>query len=106
MFQITINRPERRNAFRPHTIKELIRAFNDARDDISVGVIILTGKVLYIITHGIFVDPTKLSPIQSNDTYILVCLTHSFSVNTHISDSNMFTHLDLDYYLFFFSLEL
>lgn len=43
--QITINRPERRNAFRPHTVKELIRAFNDARDDSSVGVIILTGKV-------------------------------------------------------------
>lgn len=43
--QITINRPERRNAFRPQTVKELIRAFNDARDDVSVGVIILTGKV-------------------------------------------------------------
>ncbi|GAU44142.1 hypothetical protein TSUD_188030 [Trifolium subterraneum] len=43
--KITINRPERRNAFRPHTIKELIRAFNDARDDPSIGVIILTGKV-------------------------------------------------------------
>lgn len=42
--KITINRPERRNAFRPQTIKELIRAFNDARDDNSVGVIILTGK--------------------------------------------------------------
>ncbi|KAK3017111.1 hypothetical protein RJ639_006961 [Escallonia herrerae] len=42
--KITINRPERRNAFRPHTVKELIRAFNDARDDSSVGVIILTGK--------------------------------------------------------------
>ncbi|GJQ93894.1 carbohydrate binding domain-containing protein precursor [Tanacetum coccineum] len=42
--QITINRPERRNAFRPHTVKELIRAFNDARDDSSIGVIILTGK--------------------------------------------------------------
>lgn len=45
LLQITINRPERRNAFRPHTIKELIRAFNDARDDSTVGVIILTGKV-------------------------------------------------------------
>nr|KJB31006.1 hypothetical protein B456_005G181500 [Gossypium raimondii] len=43
-FKITINRPERRNAFRPQTIKELIRAFNDARDDSSIGVIILTGK--------------------------------------------------------------
>ncbi|WJX87834.1 1,4-dihydroxy-2-naphthoyl-CoA synthase [Trifolium repens] len=42
--KISINRPERRNAFRPHTVKELIRAFNDARDDPSVGVIILTGK--------------------------------------------------------------
>ncbi|XP_027099378.1 1,4-dihydroxy-2-naphthoyl-CoA synthase, peroxisomal isoform X1 [Coffea arabica] len=42
--KITINRPEKRNAFGPHTIKELIRAFNDARDDGSVGVIILTGK--------------------------------------------------------------
>ncbi|CAK9182754.1 unnamed protein product [Ilex paraguariensis] len=42
--KVTINRPERRNAFRPRTIKELIRAFNDARDDSSVGVIILTGQ--------------------------------------------------------------
>ncbi|KGN51798.1 1,4-dihydroxy-2-naphthoyl-CoA synthase, peroxisomal [Cucumis sativus] len=42
--KITINRPERRNAFRPQTIKELIRAFNDARDDSSIGVVILTGK--------------------------------------------------------------
>ncbi|KAG6469422.1 hypothetical protein ZIOFF_074139 [Zingiber officinale] len=42
--KITINRPERRNAFRPNTIKELIRAFNDARDDNTIGVIILTGK--------------------------------------------------------------
>ena len=45
LLQITINRPERRNAFRPHTVKELMRAFNDARDDSSVGVIVLTGKV-------------------------------------------------------------
>ncbi|KAL3726510.1 hypothetical protein ACJRO7_031412 [Eucalyptus globulus] len=42
--KITINRPERRNAFRPKTVKELSRAFNDARDDVSIGVIILTGK--------------------------------------------------------------
>ncbi|CAM8884414.1 unnamed protein product [Rhodiola kirilowii] len=42
--KITINRPERRNAFRPKTVKEMIRVFNDARDDGSVGVIILTGK--------------------------------------------------------------
>lgn len=60
MLQISINRPERRNAFRPHTVKELIRAFNDARDDPSVGVIILTGKV-YIYIHSIAV----LSRVQT-----------------------------------------
>ncbi|XVE92402.1 hypothetical protein REPUB_Repub01dG0094100 [Reevesia pubescens] len=43
--KITINRRERINAFRPQTIKELIRAFNDARDDSTVGVIIFTRKV-------------------------------------------------------------
>ena len=41
--RITINRPERRNAFRPQTLFELERAFSVARDDISVGAIILTG---------------------------------------------------------------
>lgn len=41
--KITINRPECRNAFRPQTVKELIRAFNDVREDSKVGVVILTG---------------------------------------------------------------
>lgn len=41
--KITINRPEVRNAFRPETIKELIRAFTHAHLDQEVGVIILTG---------------------------------------------------------------
>ena len=41
--KITINRPEVRNAFRPQTIVELKRAFDDARDDADVGVVILTG---------------------------------------------------------------
>lgn len=45
MVQITINRPERRNAFRPQTVKELKRAFDLARDDTRVGVIIFTGQV-------------------------------------------------------------
>ncbi|MGA1678994.1 MAG: 1,4-dihydroxy-2-naphthoyl-CoA synthase [Candidatus Nanopelagicales bacterium] len=42
--KITINRPEKRNAFRPQTVKELIQAFEMARDDSEVGVIILCGK--------------------------------------------------------------
>lgn len=41
--KITINRPEVRNAFRPETVKELIDAFNNAREDQTVGVILLTG---------------------------------------------------------------
>ena len=41
--KITINRPEVRNAFRPQTIIELKEAFDIARDDESVGVVILTG---------------------------------------------------------------
>ena len=42
--KITINRPEVRNAFRPETVKEMQRAFDDARDDENIGVIILTGQ--------------------------------------------------------------
>ena len=42
--KITICRPERRNAFRPQTLFELTDAFTRARDNISVGVIILTGQ--------------------------------------------------------------
>ncbi|HEY4898616.1 MAG TPA: 1,4-dihydroxy-2-naphthoyl-CoA synthase [Candidatus Nanopelagicaceae bacterium] len=41
--KITINRPEVRNAFRPETLNELQEAFSLARDDESVGVVILTG---------------------------------------------------------------
>lgn len=44
MAKITINRPEVRNAFRPLTVREMMQAFADARDDTDVGVIILTGE--------------------------------------------------------------
>ncbi len=42
--KITINRPEVRNAFRPLTVKEMSHALNEAREDASIGVIILTGQ--------------------------------------------------------------
>ena len=42
--KITINRPEVHNAFRPETIIDLSAAFEQAREDTSVGVIILTGE--------------------------------------------------------------
>lgn len=41
--KITINRPHKRNAFRPETVTELIQAFTDAREDTEIGVVLLTG---------------------------------------------------------------
>lgn len=41
--KITINRPQVRNAFRPQTINEIIKALSNARFDENIGVIILTG---------------------------------------------------------------
>ncbi len=42
--RIAFNRPEVRNAFRPHTVSELIDALYDAQEDLSIGVVILTGE--------------------------------------------------------------
>jgi naphthoate synthase len=42
--KITIDRPEVRNAFRPTTLFELSRAFELARDDAGIGVVVLTGE--------------------------------------------------------------
>jgi len=42
--KITINRPEVRNAFRPLTVEEMSHALSDARNDPSIGVVILTGQ--------------------------------------------------------------
>ena len=42
--KITIDRPEVRNAFRPETVVELLHAFERAREDTDVGVVILTGE--------------------------------------------------------------
>ncbi|MEE9432120.1 MAG: 1,4-dihydroxy-2-naphthoyl-CoA synthase [Melioribacteraceae bacterium] len=41
--KITINRPERRNAFTPETVDEMFNAFSDAREDSEIGVVLLTG---------------------------------------------------------------
>ena len=41
--KITINRPKVRNAFRPTTVTEMSAAFEAARNDPSIGVVILTG---------------------------------------------------------------
>ena len=41
--KVTINRPEVRNAFRPATVVEMSKAFEVAREDPEIGVVILTG---------------------------------------------------------------
>jgi naphthoate synthase len=42
--KITIDRPDVRNAFRPTTVRELSNAFETARDDPGIGVVVLTGE--------------------------------------------------------------
>ena len=42
--RIAFNRPEVRNAFRPKTVSELFEAFVDAREDRSIGVVLLSGE--------------------------------------------------------------
>ncbi|MEA5551126.1 1,4-dihydroxy-2-naphthoyl-CoA synthase [Anabaena cylindrica UHCC 0172] len=41
--KITINRPHKRNAFRPKTVFELYEAFCDAREDTNIGVVLFMG---------------------------------------------------------------
>jgi naphthoate synthase len=41
--RVSINRPEKRNAFRPQTVQELCDAFSRLRDDPTVGVVLFTG---------------------------------------------------------------
>lgn len=62
--KITICRPEVRNAFRPQTLQELARAFDIARDDPEVGVIVLTGQGDYAFCSG------GDQRIRGNDGYI------------------------------------
>jgi len=52
MAKITIDRPEVRNAFRPLTTRELISAFELARDDPAIGVVILTGSGTEAFSSG------------------------------------------------------
>src|SRR3954453_10749321 len=50
--KITIDRPEVRNAFRPETLIEISDALEKARDDTTVGVIILTGEGPHAFCSG------------------------------------------------------
>jgi 1,4-dihydroxy-2-naphthoyl-CoA synthase len=46
--QITIDRPELHNAFRPRTVLEMSRALAHAQDDTAIGVIIMVGEVILL----------------------------------------------------------
>jgi naphthoate synthase len=50
--KLTINRPEVRNAFRPETLIEVSDALEKAREDTSVGVIVLTGEGPHAFCSG------------------------------------------------------
>ncbi len=62
--KITIDRPEVRNAFRPQTLFELSSAFDRARDDTTIGVIVLTGEGPLAFCSG------GDQRIRGNDGYI------------------------------------
>ncbi len=60
--KITINRPERRNAFTPLTVDEMRDALDDARMSGDIGVIILTGegeKAVAVLGRGLKVHPVR-----------------------------------------------
>ncbi|MFQ3326003.1 MAG: naphthoate synthase, partial [Salibacteraceae bacterium] len=42
--RIAFNRPNVRNAFRPKTVGELYKAFLDAREDVNIGVVLLSAE--------------------------------------------------------------
>src|SRR5690625_6650323 len=84
--KITMNRPEKHNAFTPLTVREMIDAFADARDDSSIGVIILTGageKAFCsggdqsVRGHGGYVGDRKSTRLNSSHvaiSYAVFCL--------------------------------
>jgi naphthoate synthase len=79
--KITINRPEVRNAFRPTTVFEMSRAFEVARDDPKIGVVILTGAGTEAFCSGGdqrirgddgYVDPTGTGRLNVLDLQVQI----------------------------------
>jgi 1,4-dihydroxy-2-naphthoyl-CoA synthase len=54
--KITINRPHKRNAFRPKTVFELYEAFWDAKEDTTIGVVYLQVQDLIQMENMPFVQ--------------------------------------------------
>src|SRR6267142_1921827 len=76
--KITINRPEVRNAFRPQTVAELKEAFDLARDDSDIGVVILTGEGSEAFCSGgdqrVDRKSTRLNSSHMSISYAVFCL--------------------------------
>ena len=77
--QITINRPQKRNAFRPQTTEEMMRCFSDARDDPSIGVIILTGDLKPPSSYPSCLYTFNLSVAPASSLY------QQLGINLHIT---------------------
>lgn len=65
LMQITINRPQKRNAFRPQTTEEMMRCFSDARDDPDIGVVILTGMIYWRVFYELHLTQTLIAICNS-----------------------------------------
>jgi len=79
--RISINRPEVHNAFRPKTVIELLAAFNDAREDTDVGVVLFTGEGgrafcsggdQRVRGHGGYVGEDRLPRLHVTDLHMLI----------------------------------
>lgn len=70
--KITINRPEKLNAFTPVTVQEMIEAFSICRDDSTIGVIILTGAGDKAFSSGGYVGPDKIARLNVLDLQHLI----------------------------------
>ena len=81
MARISINRPEVHNAFRPETVFELIDAFQKAREDPEVGVVLFTGEGgrafcsggdQRVRGHGGYVGEDDIARINVTDLHKLI----------------------------------
>src|SRR5690625_6872905 len=79
--KVTMNRPEKHNAFTPLTVNEMIDAFADARDDASIGVIILTGAGGKAFCSGGDQDrkSTRLNSSHVAISYAVFCMKKEVS---------------------------
>ena len=92
-FWITINRPERRNAFTPVTVKEMINALDNARDDDKIGVIILQGPHHSAQKSTSISDESTCNTSFSKEASLRVIMEELFMVVTYLTSKKIFDKL-------------